>query len=251
VTLLQKYFPKQFGGGMTQILPMTVSLLTQNLDFANETLASQMIYSLFDFYTQCLASSTLRNYLSSPPLLSTLFHSAILLVQATEEQVEDWKEDLNQFLQENDPDSTHSSVRNSALQFLEEFIEGLSESAVPILASTLKDRFSIALNLKKEGGNWHVLMEACLLVFARHSEILLSKPDYFTTQFFFTNIIQFDALPCPLLYARMLSVAALLTTHQPEYATFVFQVVLQNIQNVQSGLVCIMAYQSLPRFIFV
>lgn len=196
LTILIKHFMKRMRKWMPQILtPVWYSLTTSAslyvksvvnsdaeenagtfdnpVDSDGEVLSLEnLVFALFDFVSILVENSKSRKLIKSG--MSDLLYYLLIYMQISDEQMQAWSSNPDQFVEDEDDDSYSFSVRLSAQEILtslaQEFEENESKANSnefkAALVSAISKHFNESNQLKQQSPNnyfWWKIQESCLL----------------------------------------------------------------------------------------
>ncbi len=193
LTCLLKSFPKKLNVVMNDILTQIWSCLVQcsqlylakvvnsesNNSLQNETADSddekssldELVYQLFEFINVLKEKSRYKSTLKKA--IDELCYYAIIYMQITDEQVESWTQNPEQFVQDEDEDSYSYSVRISSQELIESISNDFKNETANAVCKTISRHMEYAQKLRASNNpNWWKIHEACLLSVASLKPIL-------------------------------------------------------------------------------
>ncbi|KAI1307338.1 Importin-9 [Halotydeus destructor] len=201
LSILIKHYRKRMKKWMPQILgPVWYSLTTSAIahvktvvnsdsddsDYNNpvdsdgEVLSLEnVIYSLFDFVSLIVENPSTRKMVKSN--MADLIYYLLIYMQITDEQVQVWSSNPDQFVEDEDDDSYAYSVRLSAQEIImtlaTEFEEAETKQARDefhaALIAAISKHFNESNQAKQSNANWWKIQESCLLALGSLANSLL------------------------------------------------------------------------------
>nr|CAB3488054.1 unnamed protein product [Digitaria exilis] len=168
---------------------------------------------LFELWTTIVGNSRLAKVIGGN--LKDLAYYTIAFQQTTEEQVQSWSRDANQYVADED-DLTYS-CRVSGSQLLEEIVTAYEDYGLDSILEASKMRFNESQELKQAGSaDWWRLHEASLFALGSLSEQLCEAQDSGFAKYnvrdllqqMLTDIMVTGAHQYPFLHARAFSIVA-------------------------------------------
>ncbi|GAB0089716.1 importin-9 [Sergentomyia squamirostris] len=147
-----------------------------NDDDDESTNFSAMILQLFDFIHGIIESGKFKSTIHN--VLSDLIYIMIVYMQITEEQIEDWRDDPDNFVQDDDEEGTDFSIRVSAQDVLLILSQEYEIKVLPALSEALSRHCIVADAEKNAGnGNWWKIHEASMLAVGNYEVIIVEQND--------------------------------------------------------------------------
>ncbi|XP_059621898.1 importin-9 [Phlebotomus argentipes] len=169
---------------MTQMADMYVKIsvnrsvespFADNDDDDESSNFSSMILQLFDFIQGIIESGKFKSTIHS--VLTDLIYIMVVYMQITEEQIENWTDDPENFVQDDDEEGTDFSIRVSAQDVLLILSQEYEMKVLPSLSEALSRHCVVADAEKNAGnGNWWKIHEACMLTVGNY-EVLIAEQD--------------------------------------------------------------------------
>uniref|UniRef100_A0A8C7DRB9 Importin 9 n=1 Tax=Oncorhynchus kisutch TaxID=8019 RepID=A0A8C7DRB9_ONCKI len=232
VTALVKNFPKPMVLSMQQILPIVWNTLTESevLGFEN------LVFSVFEFIHTLLENSKFKSTVKRA--LPELIYYIIVYMQITEDQINVWTANPQQFVEDEDDDTFSYSVRISAQDLLLAVATEFQNESAAALAAAATRHLQEAEQAKNSGNeHWWKVHEACLLALGSVKTIITENVKNGRIQFdmhgFLANVILADlnlAAASPFLLGRALWAASRFT------AAMTPELIQQFLQATVSGL---------------
>uniref|UniRef100_A0A6B2EI92 Putative importin 9 n=1 Tax=Phlebotomus kandelakii TaxID=1109342 RepID=A0A6B2EI92_9DIPT len=136
---------------------------------------SSMILQLFDFIQGIIESGKFKATIHS--VLTDLIYIMVVFMQITEEQIENWTDDPENFVLDDDEEGTDFSIRVSAQDVLLILSQEYEMKVLPSLSEALSRHCVVADAEKNAGnGNWWKIHEACMLTVGNY-EVLIAEQD--------------------------------------------------------------------------
>ncbi|XP_031680661.1 importin-9 isoform X1 [Oncorhynchus kisutch] len=255
VTALVKNFPKPMVLSMQQILPIVWNTLTESaavyvrtevnyteevddpIDSDGEVLGFEnLVFSVFEFIHTLLENSKFKSTVKRA--LPELIYYIIVYMQITEDQINVWTANPQQFVEDEDDDTFSYSVRISAQDLLLAVATEFQNESAAALAAAATRHLQEAEQAKNSGNeHWWKVHEACLLALGSVKTIITENVKNGRIQFdmhgFLANVILADlnlAAASPFLLGRALWAASRFT------AAMTPELIQQFLQATVSGL---------------
>uniref|UniRef100_A0A8C7DV23 Importin 9 n=1 Tax=Oncorhynchus kisutch TaxID=8019 RepID=A0A8C7DV23_ONCKI len=252
VTALVKNFPKPMVLSMQQILPIVWNTLTESaavypsqfnyteevddpIDSDGEVLGFEnLVFSVFEFIHTLLENSKFKSTVKRA--LPELIYYIIVYMQITEDQINVWTANPQQFVEDEDDDTFSYSVRISAQDLLLAVATEFQNESAAALAAAATRHLQEAEQAKNSGNeHWWKVHEACLLALGSVKTIITENVKNGRIQFdmhgFLANSV-WDLLltASPFLLGRALWAASRFT------AAMTPELIQQFLQATVSGL---------------
>uniref|UniRef100_A0A1B0GL39 Importin 9 n=1 Tax=Lutzomyia longipalpis TaxID=7200 RepID=A0A1B0GL39_LUTLO len=134
---------------------------------------SSMILQHFDLIQAIIESGKFKSTIQN--VLTDLIYIMIVYMQITEEQIENWTEDPEKFVQDDEEEGIDFSIRVSAQDVLLILLQEYESKILPALSEALS-RHCVVADAEKNAGNpnWWKIHEACMLTVGNY-EILIAE----------------------------------------------------------------------------
>jgi len=120
------------------------------------------VYQLFDFVLELKEKSRYRSTIKKA--IGELCYYAILYMQISDDRIENWTCNPEQFVQDEDEESYSYSVRISGQNLIEEIASEFKKETANAVLKAIERHMELAHKLKENGSaNWWKLHESCLL----------------------------------------------------------------------------------------
>ncbi|CAB4420248.1 unnamed protein product [Rhizophagus irregularis] len=180
----------------------------------------------------------------------------ISYMQMTEEQVEIWSSDANQFVADDDDETFNYSVRVAAIDLLQILLDKFSEQALQALADTTKHLIEESDKARVAGDTgWWKMQEACLKAIGYVSDdFLLAIQDSkvnFDLSGLFEHVVfnHIAATGIPFLQGRAIVFSSQFATFlSEEFASRYVAATVEAIQRIESIPVKVSALRALQNF---
>ncbi|KAH8294949.1 hypothetical protein KR018_004577 [Drosophila ironensis] len=182
-TYLVMEMPKYIQPFMDRVLPIIWQLLTQiaetyvkvsvnqteqnplasgdSEDDDEQTNFQSLIIQILEFINCIITCSKLRGSIKN--VLADLIYIMIVYIQLSEEQIEDWQEDPEKFVDDEDEGGVELTVRMCGLDVLLAINDEFEVKAIQPLQEALGRHFSVAEAEKAANNpNWWKIQEACM-----------------------------------------------------------------------------------------
>ncbi|KAI1295774.1 Importin-9 [Halotydeus destructor] len=173
---MKKWMPQILGPGLVQFNHLSHCAF----DSDGEVLSLEnVIYSLFDFVSLIVENPSTRKMVKSN--MADLIYYLLIYMQITDEQVQVWSSNPDQFVEDEDDDSYAYSVRLSAQEIImtlaTEFEEAETKQARDefhaALIAAISKHFNESNQAKQSNANWWKIQESCLLALGSLANSLL------------------------------------------------------------------------------
>ncbi|XP_069141482.1 importin-9-like isoform X2 [Argopecten irradians] len=209
ITTLVKSFPKLMSQWLAQILPPIWSIFTQSADFyvrtvvnniddANDPVDSDgevlgfenLVYSVFEFVHVLIEVPQFRKTTVKKSVDDIIYY-VIFYMQMTEDQVQLWTNNPDQFVEDEDDDSFSYSVRISAQDLLLSLSSEFRTISAPALCNAITRHLQNAEAIKNSGNeNWWKLHESCMLAMGSVMSLVVDMVQSGKVQFDITGFLQ-------------------------------------------------------------
>uniref|UniRef100_A0A1A9UF49 Importin N-terminal domain-containing protein n=1 Tax=Glossina austeni TaxID=7395 RepID=A0A1A9UF49_GLOAU len=273
VTGMSKYIQSY----MERILPVIWQLLTQIADtyvkvIVNQTETSpfpvaygdssddedeltnftNMIVQIFEFIQCVIGAGKFRATIKN--VLTDLIYIVIVYIQVPEEQIEDWQEDPEKFVDDEDDGGMELTVRVSGQDVLVALYEEVGNELLPSLQEALSRHMNVA-EAEKAAGNefWWKIQEACMVAVHAYNELVLHSHDQFDLLNYLTvvrNCLNYH--DCPHLVGRALWTLSTYSSSKlfnPQMLDEILMVTLQSLQADKSIILKISAIRAIYSFV--
>lgn len=192
LTTLLKTFPKKLTNYMNDILSQVWNCLVQSSDIYVKTVVNSeqyessgdkliseedkrnfenLVYQLFDFILILKEKS--RYKMTIKKAIDELTYYAISYMQITDEKVETWTDNPEQFVQDEDEEGYSYSVRISGQELIEQLASDFKLETGNAVLKSIQRHMQYAQKLKETSDNtWWKLSESCLLAVSSVKPIL-------------------------------------------------------------------------------
>ncbi|ELR21483.1 Importin beta domain containing protein [Acanthamoeba castellanii str. Neff] len=222
LTILVMRFPKQLGPFLNGIVPQVWNSLVSALaiyeefvvegdgieaaqDEEGEMRGLEMLIMLLLDFVQCLLSKKAfaQVFATSLPSLCALL---ISYMQITQNQLETWTDDPNEYVADED-DEIRFNARASCTHLLREIAQQFGQAATQAIALGVGKRLQESVKQQQSGNrSWWKLREASVLAVGSTAEVLINAPQGFDHHQFMAAILQPDlqTTASPFLRGRAL-----------------------------------------------
>ncbi|XP_037952610.1 importin-9 [Teleopsis dalmanni] len=200
LTFLVTDMPKYILPYMDQLLPIIWQLLTQiarvyvkvivnrtepspfttsdNEEDDEQANFSNMIIQIFEFIQCIIGAGRFRSVIKS--VLTDLVYIIIVYIQVSAQQIEDWDEDPEKFVEDEDETGVELTIRLSGQDVLVTLNDELSAKVLPALQEAIRRHMNVA-EAEKAAGNshWWKIQEACMVAVHTFNEVILDSGDQF------------------------------------------------------------------------
>ncbi|KAG1698140.1 Importin-9 [Nymphon striatum] len=213
--VLIRIVPNKIASWLPQILPPVWSLLTECacvyvntvvnhleepdelIDSDGEDLGFQsLIFNIFTFVSTLLEIKKFRPTLKQG--MADLMYYIVLYMQITEDQVRQWTENPDQFVEDEDEETFSYSIRIAAHDLLLELTQEFGKESCVGLCNAISKHLQEATQRKQiENSNWWKIEEACMLSLGNTSFLFLklfAKKEYVFDLSSFLNSIVLNGL---------------------------------------------------------
>ena len=136
-----------------------------------KTSLDDLVYQLFEFISVLKEKSRYKTTIKKA--IDELCYYAIMYMQITDEQIENWSQNPEQFVQDEDEESFSYSVRISAQELIESIASDFKTETANAVCKTISRHMEYAQKLRaSNNGNWWKIHEACLLSISSLKPIL-------------------------------------------------------------------------------
>lgn len=188
LTALLKSYPKKLTSKIDEILAQVWTCLVQSSEvYSNKVVNSDsfegdscedertdlenLVYQLFDFIIELKEKSRYRSIIKKA--IDELCYYTILYMQITDDRIENWVSNPEQFVQDEDEDSYSYSVRISGQELIESIASDFKKDTANAVLKAIERHMVLAQKLKEaNNANWWKIHEACLLAFSSVKPIL-------------------------------------------------------------------------------
>ncbi|ORX54369.1 ARM repeat-containing protein [Hesseltinella vesiculosa] len=230
----------------------------------NEIGFQNLIYVLFDFVSAACSKKSVRNLFVTPDNQPTDFFIQMLYVlivymQITQEQMEVWSTNANQFVADEEEGTYTFNTRVAAIDVLFTFLDAFPIPFFNALSKVVQRHVAESLEMRNNGiSSWWKIHEACLLATGRMNEDLMeyledeSQKVQFDLRSLFDNVVLEDMKlsDLPFLQGRAFVFASEYAKILPQdFATQYVTIAVQALQSTTSGVpVKISALRALNNF---
>ncbi|KAG9295192.1 hypothetical protein G9A89_006173 [Geosiphon pyriformis] len=244
--LLIQQFPKLISLYVVPLLEaIWMDLVNQHSD--GETVGFEyLLYAQFEFVGLSIRKKSARNIFignnGEGALLKEIIWIIISYMQMTEDQVETWLTDANQFVADDDDETYNFNVRVTAEDLLEVLLDKFSEQAFQALAEATNKHFEESNHARAIGDpTWWKVQEACLKAIGSISSDLIAAVQEQDNKFnfdlagLFNNVVlnHLSASDLPFLQGRAFVFSSQFASILP--ANHAFQYVSAAVVAVQSN----------------
>ncbi|XP_029213393.2 importin-9-like isoform X4 [Acropora millepora] len=272
LTTLVKNFPKQMAPHLTEILPHMWKTLTQSADHYVRTVVNytddaddpidsdgevlgfeNLVFSVFEFIHGLIETPKFKKTVKT--FLDELIYFLVLYMQITEDQVQVWTSNPNQFVEDEDDDTFSFSVRIAAQDVLLAVAADFHESAVS-LTKAINRHLQEASERKNKGDiNWWKVHESSMLAMGCIKALIIEKVANGKVSIdmtsFLTQVVLADLREpvSPFLIGQALWVASRFTPlMSPELLTSFLEASVTGLQSTQLPAVTISAVRAVYEF---
>lgn len=133
-----------------------------------------LILQIFELINSVIESRKFKSIIKE--VLTDLTYITILYVQMTNEQVENWTDDTEKFVEDEDEDGSDFSIRVSAHDVLLNLGTEYQNKFLPCLSEAITKHVSVADAEQAAGNpNWWKIHEACMLAVGSFANLILEK----------------------------------------------------------------------------
>ncbi|XP_048589409.1 importin-9 [Nematostella vectensis] len=266
---LVKNFSKQMGNHIMEILPHVWSILTHSADRYVKTVVNDteeaddpvdsdgevlgfenLVFSVFEFIHGLIETPRFRKTVKK--FLNELIYFLLLYMQITEDQIQVWSSNPNQFVEDEDDDTFSYSVRIAAQDVLLAVSAEFKNEGAVTLASAVTRHVDEANNCKRKGDtNWWKLHEACMLAMGCVKSIIIDKISSEDIVAFLNNVVLVDLQESvsPFLVGQALWVGSRFTPMMnPALLNSFLQASVSGLQNNQLPAVRICSVRAVYEF---
>uniref|UniRef100_A0A1A9WEJ2 Importin N-terminal domain-containing protein n=1 Tax=Glossina brevipalpis TaxID=37001 RepID=A0A1A9WEJ2_9MUSC len=277
LTFLVTGMPKYIQSYMERILPVIWQLLTQIADTYVKVIVNQteispfpvtysdcgddedeltnftnMIVQIFEFIQCIIGAGKFRATIKN--VLTDLIYIVIVYIQVPEEQIEEWQEDPEKFVEDEDDGGMELTVRVSGQDVLVALYEEMGSEILPSLQEALSRHMNVA-EAEKAAGNefWWKIQEACMVAVHAYNELILKSEDQFDLLNYLTvvrNCLNYH--DCPHLVGRALWTLSTYSGSKlfnPQMLDEILMVTLQSLQEDKSIILKISAVRAIYSFV--
>uniref|UniRef100_A0A034VML9 Importin-9 n=1 Tax=Bactrocera dorsalis TaxID=27457 RepID=A0A034VML9_BACDO len=200
LTFLVTEMPKYIQPYMERILPIIWQLLTQIADVFVKVTVNQiepnpfpvsdsveddeltnfstMIIQIFEFIQCIICAQKFRSVIKS--VLTDLIYIVIVYIQVPEEQIEDWNDDPEKFVDDEEEGGVELTIRLCGQDVLSALCDELGVKVLPSLQEALGRHMNVAEAEKSaRNPNWWKIQEACMVAVHAYRELILETEDQF------------------------------------------------------------------------
>ncbi|XP_041347809.1 importin-9-like [Gigantopelta aegis] len=273
ITTVVKSFPKTMGQYLPQILPSIWTIFTQssdvyirtvvnNTDEADDPVDSDgdilgfenLVYSVFEFVHALIESSKFRSTVKKT--VDQILYYVISYMQMTEDQIQMWTTNPDQFVEDEDDDSFSYSVRISAQDLLLSLASEFRNDTAPALCQAITKHLQEAETSKTVGNiHWWKLHESCMLALGSVRHMVLEAIQTGKVQFdvsaFLESVVLVDmnSNVSPFLIGRCLWVSSrFVDVMSPDFTQRFLQATVGGLHPTQPPMIRISAVRSVFGF---
>ncbi|XP_066017141.1 importin-9 isoform X1 [Pocillopora verrucosa] len=193
LTTLVKNYTKQMAPHLMQILPHMWNTLTQSADRYVRTVVNytddaddpvdsdgevlgfeNLVFSVFEFIHGLIETPKFKKTVKK--FLDELIYFLVLYMQITEEQVQVWTSNPNQFVEDEDDDTFSFSVRIAAQDVLLAVAADFKNESAVALTKALNRHLQESNERKSKGDvNWWKIHESCMLAMGCIKSLIIDK----------------------------------------------------------------------------
>lgn len=130
-----------------------------------------LVYQLFDFIIELKEKSRYRSTIKKA--IGELCYYAILYMQITDDRIDNWTCNPEQFVQDEDEDSYSYSVRISGQELIESIASDFKKATANAVLKAIERHMQLAQKLKETGNtNWWKIHESCLLAISSVKHVM-------------------------------------------------------------------------------
>ncbi|XP_036335819.1 importin-9 [Rhagoletis pomonella] len=200
LTFLVTEMPKYIQPYMERVLPIIWQLLTQIADVYVKVTVNQiepnpfpisesveddeltnfstMIIQIFEFIQCIICTGKFRSVIKN--VLTDLIYIVIVYIQVPEEQIEDWNEDPEKFVDDEEEGGVELTIRLCGQDVLSALCDELGTKVLPALQEALGRHMNVAEAEKSaRNPNWWKIQEACMVAVHSYRELILETEDQF------------------------------------------------------------------------
>ncbi|XP_034118553.1 importin-9-like [Drosophila albomicans] len=265
------YLPKYINPFMERILPNVWQLLTQIAETyvkvsVNQTepnpLASgtneeddeqtNFLIQILEFINSIVTCSKLRGIIKN--VLADLIYITIVYIQLSQEQLDDWEEDPEKFVDDENDGGVELTVRMCGRDVLLAINDEFGVKAIQPLQEALGRHFSVAEAEKAANNpNWWKILEACMNAVHGFHDIILEGDSKFDLLNYLTivrNLLVHQESPHLVGHALWtLSTYSKTDLYNPQILSEILDVTLCSLSPEKSHILRIRAVQSLNGFL--
>ncbi|XP_076333062.1 importin 9 [Tachypleus tridentatus] len=206
LTVLVKHTPKQMSSWLPHILTPVWNCLTESASIYIKTVVNDteegnnpvdsdgevlgfenLVFSIFEFVSGLVEAPRFRGMVKKG--LADLMYYILLYMQITEEQVNCWSNNPDQFVEDEDDDTFSYSVRISAQDLLLSLCQEFeSESAVGLCSAVTKHLQEAEVSKNSGNPYWWKLHESCMVALGSVKDLILEQIQNNQLQF---NLVEF------------------------------------------------------------
>ncbi|CAH1784945.1 unnamed protein product [Owenia fusiformis] len=273
LTTLVKGFPGTMMQWMQQILAPIWNILTQSVDIYQRTVVNDvddvdnpvdsdgevlgfenLVFGVFDFIHALIDTNKYRSTVKKA--IGELLYFIVLYMQITEEQIQTWTENPDQFVEDEDDDTFSYSVRISSQDLLLSLASEFSKEGGPAICQAITRHIHEAESAKNSGNaNWWKIHEAAMLTMGSVKTMVAEQIHAGTVQFdihsFLHDIIlaDLDLQVSPFLLGRCLWTASRFASlMQPELLQRFLHVTVKGLNASHPASVRISAVRAIYSF---
>lgn len=232
ITTLVKSFPGQMNQWMPQILSPVWQTLTTSADVYIKTLVNgteeaddlvdsdgevlgfeSLVFSVFDFIMALIECSKFRGTVKKS--MDQLLYYVVMYMQITEEQVKTWSTSPDQYVEEEDDDTFHYSVRVSAQDLLLALAHEFPKESAPAVCAVVTRHLQDAESVKAaQNQYWWKIHEAAMFAIGSVCSLIIEHVQENKLLFDMTHFLQTVVLDdlnqnvSPFLLGRCLWIAS-------------------------------------------
>lgn len=273
LTTLVKNFPKQMAPHLMEILPHMWNTLTQSADRYVRTVVNytedaddpvdsdgevlgfeNLVFSVFEFIHGLIETPKFKKTVKK--FLDELIYFLVLYMQITEDQIQVWTSNPNQFVEDEDDDTFSFSVRIAAQDVLLAVAADFKNESAVALTNAVNRHLQEANERKSKGDvNWWKIHESSMLAMGCVKALIIDKVSNGKVSIdmtsFLTQVVLADLQETvsPFLIGQALWVASRFTPlMSPELLTSFIEASVTGLQSTQLPVVRICSVRAVYEF---
>lgn len=208
LTTLIKGFPKTMSQWLPEILPSIWNIFTQSADVYVKTVVNNiedaddpvdsdgdvlgfenLVYTVFEFVHSLIESSKFRSTVKKT--VDQIIYYIIIYMQMTEDQIQLWSNNPDQFVEDEDDDSFSYSVRISAQDLLLSLGTEFQNICPAALCNAVTKHIQESEATKNAGNpHWWKIHESCMLALGSVKDMVIQSIKAGGLQFNLTGFLQ-------------------------------------------------------------
>ncbi|XP_005178289.2 importin-9 [Musca domestica] len=213
---------------------------------------SAMIIQIIEFVQCVIGAGKFRSTIKN--VLTDLIYIMIVYIQVPVEQIEDWNEDPERFVEDEDDGGVELTIRVSGQDVLLALNEELGPKVLTALQEALGRHMNVAEAEKSAGNpNWWKIQEACMVAVHVFRDLILESEEKFELVNYLTLVRNWlNHQECPHLVGRALwtlSTYSKSKLYNAQMLEEILNVTLQSLQGDKAMVLKISAVRAVHGFV--